>query len=147
MRLFTVLYFFGGVSAHAVFNSFFINGKQNDSCIRAHNNNSPVTDVRSNDMRCNRGGAVGVPGVCSVQAGDTIAVQMHQQPNDHACKPEAIGGRHFGPVMIYMCEVSDAKSSNGDCSWVKVAEDSYAGTEASWGTVSIYLIVAKAGLI
>ena len=87
-------------------------------------------------MRCNRGGAAGVPGVCSVQSGDTITVQMHQQPNDHACKSEAIGGRHFGPVMIYMCEVPDAKSSNGDCSWVKIAEDSYAGTEASWGTVS-----------
>jgi cellulase len=64
---------------------------------------------------------------------------MHQQPSDlSACTPKsnpAIGGRHFGPVMIYMCEVPNAASSNGDCSWVKVAEDSYTGTESSWGTV------------
>jgi hypothetical protein len=57
----------GCVSAHAVFNTFFINRKQNDTCIRAHNNNSPVTNVMSTDMRCNKGGAVGVPGICAVQ--------------------------------------------------------------------------------
>jgi len=63
-------------------------------------------------------------------------VEMHQQPNDYSCKSEAIGGRHFGPVMIYMCEVPDAKSSTGDCSWVKVAQDSYNKDigEKSWGT-------------
>jgi len=33
-----------------------------------------------------------------------------------------------------MCAVPDAKKANGDCSWVKIAEDSYAGTDASWGT-------------
>jgi hypothetical protein len=38
--------------------------------------------------------------------------------------------------MSSMCAVPDAKTSTGDCSWVKVAEDTYAGTDASWGTVS-----------
>src|SRR6201992_4336324 len=69
-------------------------------------------------------------------------VQMHQQPNDLSdCQPKgnpAIGGRHFGPVMIYICEVPNAKASNGDCSWVKIAEDAYdnqSHKESSWGTV------------
>jgi cellulase len=99
-------------------------------------NNSPISNVNSLDMRCNVGGAQGVPGLCEINAGDTLTVEMHQQPGDRNCKHEAIGGRHFGPVMVYMCAVADAKTSTGDCSWVKVAEDSYTGTEASWGTVS-----------
>jgi hypothetical protein len=45
--------------------------------------------------------------------------------------------------MIYMCDVPDAKTSNGDCSWVKIAEDSYAGTDASWGTVSFTILVFR----
>lgn len=39
-------------------------------------------------------------------------------------------------VIYSMCAVPDATKASGDCSWTKVAEDSYAGTEASWGTVS-----------
>ena len=34
-----------------------------------------------------------------------------------------------------MCAVPDAKTATGDCSWVKINEDTYAGTDASWGTV------------
>jgi lytic cellulose monooxygenase (C1-hydroxylating) len=85
----------------------------------------------------------GLPGLTQPKPGDNVTVEMHQQPNDHSCKQEAIGGRHFGPVMIYMCDVPDAKTSNGDCSWVKIAEDSYAGTDASWGTVSFTILVFR----
>jgi len=49
-------------------------------------------------------------------------------------KWDALGGNHFGPVMVYLCEVTDAKTASGDCSWVKVAQDTYAGTTESWGT-------------
>jgi hypothetical protein len=66
MRYFTILTLLGGASAHAVFNGLFVNGKAQNQCIRAHNNNSPVTNVRSTDIRCNKGGVTGVPGVCSI---------------------------------------------------------------------------------
>lgn len=41
--------------------------------------NNPVTDVKSNDIRCNvnglsAGGTNPVPGVCAVNAGDEITV-------------------------------------------------------------------------
>lgn len=60
---------------------------------------------------------------------------MHQQPGDRACGSPAIGGNHYGPVMVYMAKVSDAKTADGSqASFFKVAEDGYTGTTASWGT-------------
>lgn len=60
---------------------------------------------------------------------------MHQQPGDRSCSNPAIGGNHYGPVMVYMAKVSDAKSADGSqASFFKVAEDGYTGTTASWGT-------------
>lgn len=60
---------------------------------------------------------------------------MHQQPGDRSCSNPAIGGNHYGPVMVYMAKVSDAKTADGSqASFFKVAEDGYTGTTASWGT-------------
>jgi len=135
MLLLALLSLVTTVTAHAIFQDLWVNKQdQASKCIRMPKNNSPLTNVNSPDMRCNVGGATGVPGLCNVQAGDSLMVEMHQQLNDRKCGNEAIGGRHFGPVMIYMCSVPDAKTANGDCSWVKIAEDTYAGTDASWGT-------------
>jgi len=131
----TFLVFCNLVAGHAFFQELWVDGKdQATSCIRMPKSNSPVKDVMSPDMRCNAGGSVGVPGICDAQAGANLTVEMHQQPNDRKCSNEAIGGRHFGPVMIYMCAVPDAKTATGDCSWVKMSEDTYAGSDASWGT-------------
>jgi cellulase len=66
-------------------------------------------------------------------AGSALTVEMHAQPGDRACKTQAIGGNHYGPVLIYMAKVADAKTAT-TASWFKVAEDGYTGTTASWGT-------------
>jgi hypothetical protein len=58
---------------------------------------------------------------------------MHAQPLQRSCSSQAIGGNHYGPVIIYMAKVSDAKTATS-ASWFKVAEDGYSGTTASWGT-------------
>ena len=64
-----------------------------------------------------------------------MTVEMHQQPGDRSCSNQAIGGNHYGPVMVYMAKVSDAKTADGaSASFFKVAEDGYTGTTASWGT-------------
>ena len=48
---------------------------------------------------------------------------MHQQPGDRSCAQEAIGGNHYGPVIVYMSRVTDAKTASGSSvSWFKVAE-------------------------
>jgi cellulase len=66
-------------TAHALFQQFWVNGvDKSNTCVRTPRSNSPVSSVSSNDMRCNSGGAAGVSGKCAVNAGDTVAVEMHQ---------------------------------------------------------------------
>ena len=60
---------------------------------------------------------------------------MHQQTNDRSCETEAIGGNHFGPVMMYMSKVDDATTAAGsDGSWFKVDEFGYDAGSKTWGT-------------
>jgi len=115
--------FAGLASAHATFQEFWINGVDaGSSCVRKVPSNSPVTSVSSRDLACNAG-AASTPLVCQVKAGDEVTVEMHQQPGDRACRNEAIGGNHFGPVLAYMAAVSDATTAVGaDANWFKVAQ-------------------------
>lgn len=87
--------------------------------------NSPVTDVTSDDIRCNVNGATGVPNKCVVSAGQTVTVEMHQQPGDRSCANEAIGGDHFGPLQVYLSKVSDATTADGSSGWFKIFEDTW----------------------
>ncbi|TFK37374.1 glycoside hydrolase family 61 protein H [Crucibulum laeve] len=109
-------------SAHATFQQLWINGVDaGSSCARLPLSNSPVTSVTSNDIACNAAGSS--LGVCSVNAGDTVTVEMHQQNGDRSCANEAIGGAHHGPLTVYMAPVSDAKTAVGSsASWFKVSE-------------------------
>lgn len=65
---------------------------------------------------------------------------MHQQPGDRSCSNEAIGGAHYGPVIVYMAAVSDAASATGaDAAWFKVFQDTWSsngtsGSSDNWGT-------------
>ena len=58
---------------------------------------------------------------------------MHAQPGDRSCSNPAIGGAHYGPVLVYMAKVSDATTASS-ASFFKVAEDGYKGTTPTWGT-------------
>ncbi|OCL08623.1 lytic polysaccharide monooxygenase [Glonium stellatum] len=123
------------VAAHATWQELWVGSTdQAGKCVRTVPSNNPVTSVSSTDIRCNVGGTKGVSGVCDVAAGETLTVEMHQQPGDRSCSNPAIGGNHYGPVMIYMSKVADATTADGSSSWFKVAQDTYAGTTASWGT-------------
>ncbi|KAK3357965.1 glycoside hydrolase family 61 protein [Lasiosphaeria hispida] len=107
-------------------------------CVRLPPNNSPVTAVTGADMACNVGGAKGVAGLCEAAAGETFTVEMHQQPNDRSCGSDAIGGNHYGPVMIYMSKVADAAAADASgLSWFKVDEEGYDATSKKWGTDSL----------
>src|SRR4051794_31222418 len=62
---------------------------------------------------------------------------MHSH-NDRSCSTEAIGGNHFGPVMVYMAKVSDATSASpSGLSWFKVSEEGYNPSSKVWGTDSL----------
>jgi cellulase len=59
---------------------------------------------------------------------------MHAQMNDRSCANEAIGGNHFGPVMVYMSKVDDATTTDGSGEWFKVDEFGYDAATSTWGT-------------
>ena len=60
---------------------------------------------------------------------------MHAQPNDRSCDKEALGGNHFGPVMVYMAKVDDAGATDASgASWFKVDEFGYDAASKTWGT-------------
>ena len=70
-----------------------------------------------------------------MSGGQSFSVEMHQQPNDRSCSTQAIGGNHFGPVMVYMSKVDDATAADGASgSWFKVDEFGYDATNKTWGT-------------
>ncbi|KAK4240610.1 glycoside hydrolase [Achaetomium macrosporum] len=127
-------------AAHATFQQLWVDGVDYGSqCARLPASNSPVTNVASNDVRCNVIGSR--PGAkCPVKAGSTVTVEMHQQPGDRSCSSEAIGGAHYGPLMVYMSKVSDAASADGSTGWFKIFQDSWAknpsggsGDDDFWG--------------
>jgi hypothetical protein len=69
-------------------------------------------------------------------AGSNVTVEMHQQPGDRSCTNEAIGGNHYGPVIIYMSKVSNAATDAGAGPWFKVSQEGYNVPNKWWGTVS-----------
>ncbi|KAL2181186.1 glycoside hydrolase family 61 protein [Thermothelomyces heterothallicus CBS 202.75] len=131
----------GNAAAHATFQALWVDGVDYGAqCARLPASNSPVTDVTSNAIRCNANPSP-ARGKCPVKAGSTVTVEMHQQPGDRSCSSEAIGGAHYGPVMVYMSKVSDAASADGSSGWFKVFEDGWAknpsggsGDDDYWGT-------------
>lgn len=138
------------VDAHATFQDLWVNGVDMGSqCARLPLNNNPVTNVASNDLRCNAGTSP-VGKKCAVAAGSTVTVEMHQQPNDRSCGSEAIGGAHYGPVLVYMSKVSDATTADGSSGWFKVFQDTWAkksggasGDDDYWGTKDLNTCCGK----
>ncbi|KAI1656742.1 glycoside hydrolase family 61 protein [Daldinia decipiens] len=121
-------------AGHATFQELWVAGKDEQStCARLPANNNPVTSVTSNDIRCNVGGTKAAAAKCTVAAGDTVTVEMHQQPGDRDCSREALGGNHFGPVIAYLSKVSDAASADGSSSWFKIFEVGYDPATKTWG--------------
>lgn len=57
---------------------------------------------------------------------------MHEQPGDRDCDSPAIGGNHFGPVMVYLSKVEDATAADGSSKWFKIGEYGY--QNGTWGT-------------
>ncbi|KAI0004793.1 lytic polysaccharide monooxygenase [Xylariaceae sp. FL0662B] len=126
------------VAGHSLFQALWVDG-HGSQCVRMPGSNSPVTSVSSPDIRCNAGGSRGVSGKCAVTAGSTVTVEMHQQPGDRSCGSEAIGGAHYGPVNVYLSQVSDASTADGSSPWYKIFADSWSakgsvGDGDNWGT-------------
>jgi lytic cellulose monooxygenase (C1-hydroxylating) len=120
-------------TAHSTWQQLWVGSSDKAStCVRTVANNNPIASLTSSDMFCGIGPAKS-SGVCEVKAGESLTVEMHAQPGDRSCSQPAIGGNHYGPVLIYMAKVSDATSATS-ASFFKVAEDGYKGSTPTWGT-------------
>ncbi|PQE11958.1 glycoside hydrolase family 61 protein [Rutstroemia sp. NJR-2017a BVV2] len=152
--------------SHSTFQELWVNNvDQAGTCVRTPPSNSPVTSVTSTDIRCNVGGTKGVSGICNVPgscrlspvvvvsfantrlAGSNVTVEMHQQPGDRSCANEAIGGNHYGPVIIYMSKVSNAATDAGAGPWFKVSQEGYNVPNKWWGTQTLNANCGKRSFI
>src|SRR3569833_670589 len=126
-------------NAHSIFQQLWVGVEDKGaSCARVPRSNSPVTGLGGADLRCNAG-----PGranaTCPIDAGESLTVEMLFFPGgERKCgKDSAIGGNHFGPVIVYMSKVANAASADGLSDCFMVAEDgldpSITTTDA-WGT-------------
>jgi cellulase len=135
------------VSAHSTWQDLWVGTTdQVTKCTRTVIDNNPITSLTSADMFCGRSPKA-TTGVCTVAgkyfkalpqirlerslthstAGDSLVVEMHAQPGARSCSSPAIGGNHYGPVLVYMAKVSDATSAQS-ASFFKVAEGSFKPT-------------------
>lgn len=127
--------------AHATFQQLWVNGEDlGTQCARLPLTNSPVVSVSGPEIRCNAGTSPAAA-KCPVKAGDTVTVEMHQQPNDRSCEQEAIGGAHYGPALVYLSQVDDASTADGSAPWFKIYQNSWnknptggSGDDDFWGT-------------
>ncbi|KAG8912185.1 hypothetical protein FRC01_005249, partial [Tulasnella sp. 417] len=122
-------------NAHATFQYFWPDASSSTTtCVRMPSTNSPVGTVDA-AMSCNVGGDTGVAGKCTVAAGSTVSVEMHQQFGDRTCTTEAIGGNHDGPVIIYLAKVPDSSTAAGStASWFKIWQNGLVTADATTQT-------------
>ncbi|KAF8865836.1 hypothetical protein BDZ45DRAFT_796088 [Acephala macrosclerotiorum] len=97
------------VIAHATFQEFYVD--EASTCARLPLSNSPMTSVTSADIVCNAG-TKPITTICPVTAGRNITVEIHAQPGDRSCTNLAIGGNHYGPVIVYMGKGTDTFNDN-----------------------------------
>jgi len=103
--------------AHYRWTSLIVNGVTTNTYqyVRQNTNyNSPVTDLSSDDLRCNVGGLASGPAtsIATVAAGATVGFALDQ----------AI--YHPGPINVYMSKSTVANVSNYDGSgpWFKISD-------------------------
>ncbi|KAA8901793.1 glycosyl hydrolase family 61-domain-containing protein [Sphaerosporella brunnea] len=132
LNLFSILALATSVAAHATWQELWVDGvDEGGTCDRLPINNSPI-GTTDPDVRCGTGSPVA--GICTVEAGGTVTIEMHQQPVDRSCSNEAIGGSHNGPVIAYLAKVDDATTDPGT-SWFKIFQNGLVSTNPNiWAT-------------
>ncbi|KAK7181101.1 hypothetical protein DPSP01_003548 [Paraphaeosphaeria sporulosa] len=127
--------FLEAVNGHYIFQKLTANGVQGGvyQNIRQNtNNNSPVIDLASNDLRCNVGGGSGAStSTVSVAAGSTVTFTAD------------IAVYHQGPVSFYLTKASStAAASDGSTPWFKIKEigPTFSGSSSTWDLEQSYSV-------
>ncbi|CAJ2502784.1 Uu.00g101780.m01.CDS01 [Anthostomella pinea] len=122
-----------GVSGHYIFetlNKGGVGGTPYEFVRRNTNYNSPVTDLASNDLRCNVGGASG---------GNTSVVEMNAGDQFTFTLDTAV--YHQGPTSLYMSKAPGAvEDYDGSGDWFKFYDwgPTFSGGSATWAMQSSY---------
>ncbi|KAI0164220.1 glycoside hydrolase family 61 protein [Hypoxylon sp. FL1284] len=122
-----------GASAHYIFQALAkgsAKGVAYEYVRQNTNYNSPVTDLSSNDLRCNVGGATG---------GNTSTLEMNAGDPFTFTLDTAV--YHQGPVSIYMSKApSTAAEYDGSGDWFKIFDwgPTFNGGQASWNLKDTY---------
>ncbi|RYO82030.1 hypothetical protein DL766_004324 [Monosporascus sp. MC13-8B] len=117
-------------SAHYIFQQLKVGNTQFSTWehIRQHTNgNSPVTDLASNDLRCNLGAKPTT--TVAVKAGDSFTWTL-----DTAVY-------HQGPISLYMSKApGNAAAYDGSGDWFKIKDfgPEFQGNSASWPLYQTY---------
>ncbi|KAJ4375122.1 hypothetical protein N0V83_002206 [Neocucurbitaria cava] len=119
--------------AHYMFQYLTANGAKGSQYqnIRPVPNNSPVTSLSSNDLRCNVNGATGgSTTTVSVAAGSTVSFTADQAVY------------HQGPVSFYMSKAGTASTYDGSGDWFKIKEigPTFTGGQAKWDLEATYSV-------
>ncbi|KAI6774879.1 hypothetical protein HG530_001637 [Fusarium avenaceum] len=113
-------------SAHYIFQQLSVGSTKYPvwQYIRQNSNyNSPVTELDSNDLRCNVGASGANTQTVSVKAGDSITFTL-----DTAVY-------HQGPISVYMSKApGSAASYDGSGNWFKIKDygPTFSGTTSTW---------------
>ncbi|KAH8171516.1 glycosyl hydrolase family 61 domain-containing protein [Sarocladium implicatum] len=114
------------VSAHYIFQQLTVGSTKYPvfQYIRKNSNyNSPVTDLASNDLRCNEGASGAGTDTVSVKGGDSITFTL-----DTAVY-------HQGPISVYMSKAPGSASDyDGSGNWFKIKDfgPTFTGGSSSW---------------
>ncbi|KAI3326243.1 lytic polysaccharide monooxygenase [Xylariaceae sp. AK1471] len=122
------------VSGHYIFQALAkgsAKGTPYEFVRRNTNMNSPVTDLSSNDLRCNVGGATGgSTSTLAMNAGDSFTFSLDQAVY------------HQGPVSLYMSKAPSGAISQYDGSgdWFKIYDwgPNFSNGQASWTMSGTY---------
>lgn len=102
------------VTAHYIFQQLSVGGTKYpvfDYIRKNSNYNSPVTELDSNDLRCNVGASGAATSTTTVQAGSSFTFTLDTPVY------------HQGPVSLYMSKApGSAKDYDGSGNWFKIKD-------------------------
>ncbi|KAB5559570.1 glycoside hydrolase family 61 protein [Coniochaeta sp. 2T2.1] len=120
------------VSAHYIFQQLSVGSTKSPvfQYIRQNSNyNSPVTDLSSNDLRCNVGASGASTQTVAVKAGDQFTFTLDTPVY------------HQGPISIYMSKApGKASDYDGSGPWFKIHDigPTFSGGQATWNMAGSY---------
>lgn len=139
MKVLTPLLAAGVASAHTIFSSLEVDGKNYGvgNGVRVPSYNGPITDVTSNSLACNGNPnpTSSTPLIIDVQAGSTVtAVWRYMLSTTGTAPNDIMDSSHKGPISAYLKKVSNAATDPGyGDGWFKIQQDGL-GSDGIWGT-------------